>query len=321
MTGASKSKAKASEARFAIIPALPYPVRVVLIIAFILIGFMLQIAFSWLIPGIGMVLLGSLLGSVVTVEAKPTIALGTGEWIEVLPEQWERAEELAKKAKKWKKDITNLGSTAGGTLAMLLLFACLVIFGTMIEEDTELTLAFLGNAAALFGPLLLFGYLKAWVPPRIGVKLKALQNVLDWIEESGQPDLAPQPMMEVVKGELEGSAGVPLDARMMIRFKDAPEGFYGVQVQVSINVVQSTPYPYLYAVILYSKDLDIDLNAAGLPDENWLDVEPSREEDVVVIVVRQHTTKTSGYSTSAPRQIEIIEEAIAAARRMITAAR
>ena len=321
MTANPPARAKASEAKFVIIPALPYTVRVVLILALIVGGIAVQLLFSWLIPGIVMVALGSLMGCVRSVESKPDIPMAGGEWIEVLPEQWQRARDLAKNTKSWKSDITNLGSGTGATLAMFLAIACIGLFGAMIDVDPVLTVVFLGNVVALFGPLLLVGHLKAWEPPRIGVKLKALQNVLDWLEGSGRPDLAPQPMMEVVKGEIEGGEGVPLDARMMVRFKDAPEGFYGVQVQVSINVVQNAAHPYLYAVILYSADLDIDFNAAGLPREKWLDVEPSREQDVVVIVVRQHTTKTSGYETKEPRQIEIVDAAVQAARRMLESLR
>ena len=50
----------------------------------------------------------------------------------------------------------------------------------------------------------------------------------------------------------EGRRGkYPVDARLMLRpAREDATGFLGVQVQVALNNVQGTDYPYLYAVVL-----------------------------------------------------------------------
>ena len=143
------------------------------------------------------------------------------------------------------------------------------------------------------------------------MKLKALTGVLEKLEESAYPDVLLQPMLEVAKSaEADREISIPLDARLMIRFKDAPETFYGVQVQVSANAVQGTYFPYLYAVVLYSNDFPANRDALKEPRQSWLVLEPSSEAEVTVLVLRQRTTKTSGYHTKEPRQLEIIEAAL-----------
>ncbi len=301
------------------IPGLPYPVRAALIVALIVGGFAAQFFFQWLVPGVVMIAVGSLLGSVRSVKAKPKALARASEWKEVLPQQWKDAAELSRKGKRWQSDITNLMSPLGVTLLGVIGAVSLFIFAAAIDFDPELALVYIADLVALFGPLMLIGTLKAWEPPQLQVKLGALTNVLDYLEAESAPDLLVQPMMDVTEGEKAEGGGIPLDARMMLRFKDAPENFYGVQVQVSINEVQSRAYPYLYAVVLYKQDFAADYDLAGVPRRKGLVFEPSREGEVVVLVLRQKTTKTSGYHTKEPRQREIVDSALELARELLQA--
>ena len=318
MSSATASKAGPAKAKF-FIPGLPYPLRVVLITAMIIGGFAAQFLFQWLIPGVVLIAVGSLLGSVRSVKTEPKTLHGASEWKEVLPQQWKDAAELSRKAKRWQSDITNLLSPFGIILAMAVAGCALFIFGFSIDFDAELSLVFIADLLALFGPLMLIGMLKAWEPPLLQVKLKALNYVLDYLETETHPDILVQPMMEVTEGGAEGGGGIPLDARMMIRFKEAPENFYGVQVQVSANEVQGTHYPYLYAVVLYKQDFPADYDSVGVPRHRWLVFEPSREDEVVVLVLRQKTSKSSGYHTKEPRQCEIVDAALGLAREILQA--
>jgi hypothetical protein len=300
-----------------LISGIAYPVRVALILILIAVGFAVQFVFLWLWPGMALIAAGSILGSVRSVNSKPKLVSADTEWKEVLPQQWRKAVELGAKSKRWQADITNIVSP-GGVLMLVLVAACAgVVFVLMINVDTEMSLVFAGDLAALFIPILLFGSLSAWRPPQLEVKLQALLGMLDYLESATPTDINLQPMLEVAKAGEGG--GLPLDARMMIRFKDAPETFYGVQVQVSINEVQGTQYPYLYAVILYRHDFPADYKSLGLPRRREMVFEPSREGEVVVLVLRQKTTKTSGYHTKEPRRREIVDDALAAARELLRA--
>lgn len=106
----------------------------------------------------------------------------------------------------------------------------------------------------------------------------------------------------------------------MLRFLNAPDYFLGVQVQVSINTVEGTDYPYLYCVILAKSgaglatlktdDMDIPLQRITL--ENQV------SGDVDVLVVRQTTSANSGYDTNELDCRRLLDTAVGLARRFIS---
>lgn len=307
-------KAATVTKRFLIAPKLPYAIRAVLVVGLITAGFYLQLVNGDFFSGISLIFAGALMGALRSIKTKPELGDCASEWIEVTPEQWNQADKLIKKCKRWKTDITNVTSWPGATLLAITIGLCCFLFGLTIDIDYELTLVFIADTVVLFLPLLLIGSLIAWEPPTLKTKLKALNNVLESFNALEDPGLMMQPMMEITKG---AKASVPADARLMIRMRDAPQNFYGVQVQVSINTVQSNQYAYLYAVITCAQDFPLDMKRVEMPQEDWLVIEPSVENDVVVIVIRQRTTKTSGYHTDKARQNQIVDVAVRMARDIL----
>jgi hypothetical protein len=105
-----------------------------------------------------------------------------------------------------------------------------------------------------------------------------------------------------------------------LRFVNAPDYFLGVQVQISINSVEGRDYPYLYCVIIAKQEANIfnkkhDIIYSLQP--NWITFEETVSEGVDVLVIRQYTTKTSGYYTNAKASNAIVNTAIAAARKLV----
>lgn len=310
---------KKREFRFLILPKMPYPIRLILVFSLIAAGLYLQLI-NHLIIGFFVILFGALLGAVRTIAYEPRRKRGKTDWVEVLPAQWDHALDLIKKGKRWRRHFTNLASWPVFLWPLFIVGFVLfmVFFEDIFPTDFEIFLVFGADIIAVFGPVLLFGYLTTWKPPGLDVKLKALKRVIEAIEKAAQPDLMPMPMMAVMKSKSKKEGGgVPKDARMMIRFKGAPKEFYGVQVQVSLNTVSGTTYPYLYAVILFSKEFRADIKKIKLPSYPKLVLEPSKEGDVVVLVLRQKTTRTSGYHTNPRVQSEIVWNAINLARGLL----
>ena len=108
------------------------------------------------------------------------------------------------------------------------------------------------------------------------------------------------------------------DARLMLRpARDDGSGFLGVQVQVAMNNVRGTDYPYLYAVILGK-------GAFRLPDgptrqrsvEGDVDLvcEPGEGEGVRYVVIRQHADTSGGWHTQPEHIRAIVATALAQAR-------
>ena len=107
----------------------------------------------------------------------------------------------------------------------------------------------------------------------------------------------------------EGRRGkYPVDARLMLRpAREDESGFLGVQVQVAMNNVKGTDYPYLYAVILGKGDfrMPAGLRARSAGDGVDLVFERDESEGVRFLVVRQHADKHGGWHTE-PDQIQAI---------------
>lgn len=109
----------------------------------------------------------------------------------------------------------------------------------------------------------------------------------------------------------EGSGHVPVDVKAAIRFAAGPPEFLGLQMQVAINSVQGSDYPYFYCVLV-AKSAFGPLRVA--PPPRGLVVEPSAETDVQVVVIRQETTKKSGYHTGQTAARRILEFSLEQAR-------
>jgi hypothetical protein len=139
------------------------------------------------------------------------------------------------------------------------------------------------------------------------------------------------PMMETRAAE-EGEGEIPTDVQLKVRFKDMPKSYYGLQAQVNINDVQGRSYPYFYCVLVAEKSVNLwpfweevqimrksprpggrkavffGLIKLETPSERIV-VEHQKQKDVEVLVVRQRTTKTSGYNVSRRMASEIFRTA------------
>jgi hypothetical protein len=91
--------------------------------------------------------------------------------------------------------------------------------------------------------------------------------------------------------------------------REDASGFLGVQVQVAMNNVKGTDYPYLYAVVLGKGDFRFP-KARGR--ESGLGVslvsEAGESEGVRYEVVRQHADESGGWHTE-PAHIRLIVSA------------
>ena len=98
----------------------------------------------------------------------------------------------------------------------------------------------------------------------------------------------------------EGRRGkYPVDARLMLRpSKEDATGFLGVQVQVSLNNVRGTDYPYLYCVVL-GKDAFPLPSTEKRQVKNGVDMvfERGAGKGARYIVVRQHADTSGGWHT------------------------
>ena len=134
---------------------------------------------------------------------------------------------------------------------------------------------------------------------------------------SAPSDIQVLPMLSTRETREGGT--VPMDARLMLKFLNAPEFFLGMQIQISMNNVQGKDYPYLYCVLIAKQEAKFfrkNKDRIKSPTRKVI-IENSQSEDVDVLVVRQRTSRTSGYHTNVSAATTVVYTALNLARDLL----
>lgn len=115
----------------------------------------------------------------------------------------------------------------------------------------------------------------------------------------------------------QGDKPIPVDVRLTVSVPDAPPEFLGLQIQVVLNHVQGTPYPYLYAVVVAKENEGLLPVFGRIQPPKGVIHERKTQEDVDVAIIRQHTTRTSGYHTKPAKSAKIIANAVEVAQAFL----
>ena len=128
-----------------------------------------------------------------------------------------------------------------------------------------------------------------------------------------------QVLLMLSTNDVKGGGRIPMDARLLIRFLNAPDYFLGMQIQISMNSVQGTFYPYLYCVLIAKREMTLFEKGT-----QWIHQTPSkivfekkRLEDVEVLVIHQKTTRNSGYHTNLKAADRIVQTSLDLARKLL----
>jgi hypothetical protein len=276
--------------------SLAYQVRLALSFFLILVGFYIQYQSLALLPGLLFVFGGNLLLLVKGYDSR--IKLGSyspdAEWVKTGKEQLEKIVQLNNKAKKWDSSALDITSGLGVFFFILSLVVLLIIYNSDIFSSESINTIVVFNIAFLLYPHWFTGVKRITTTPKLLNKISIYQNLLKALGNSVSTETIDY--LIYVKGK---DTKFPDDVKIKVMFKDQPEGFLGLYAQVSLNNVQGQDYPYFY-VVLVAKD------GFGMLDKYYNSIitsanvikEKSREEGVEIIVIRQYTTKTSGYHTT-----------------------
>jgi hypothetical protein len=118
----------------------------------------------------------------------------------------------------------------------------------------------------------------------------------------------------------EGRRGkYPVDAKLMLRpSTDDDSGFLGIQIQVAMNSVQGTDYPYLYAVVLGKggfRPPERDQIPRAEADGRKMVFENGSDGEVRYLVIRQHADNSGGWHTEGLAIHRIVMKALELGRR------
>jgi hypothetical protein len=235
-------------------------------------------------------------------------------WAPVEDDWLKRVEAHEAKGARW--DVTPWDlSNRIGCLTLLALLGALggVVFvaTTLLGPGTALRLG--AAALMLFVPLWLNGLRTTWNPSELRKKGEALAVARAAAEKLCGTDFDVVPTLALREGR---RGKYPVDARLMLRpSREDGTGFLGVQVQVSMNNVRGTDYPYLYCVVL-GKDPFALPSLRGRQRSKGVDTvfEKGEGQGVRYLVIRQHADRQGGWHTDAPQIRALLETALETAR-------
>ncbi len=218
-------------------------------------------------------------------------------WAPVEEDWLARVEALEQKGARW--DVTPWDISNGiGCLTLLALLgaigAGLFVGGAALGPGTGIRLAV--AAFMLFVPLWFNGMRTTWNPSELRKKGQALAVAREVAGKAAGTDFDFVPMLALREGK---RGKYPVDARLMLRPTTEDEsGFLGVQVQVSLNNVRGTDYPYLYCVVLGKDGFQLP-STEKRQVRNGVDMvfERGAGKGAKYLVVRQHADRSGGWHT------------------------
>lgn len=306
---------KQGDIQFIFAKRLSYSSRIKLVVLFIITGLLIQLFFHfWLgliILGIGIIL------SFIKGYSEKPVVIGKEKWSQVTPDEYKKVKEKQKQLKKWDTDSFDITNSLGAAVFILVaLIGAAVWLGLYyILEESRLALYWVVDLIVLFGFHWITGIRTFLKRDKLIIKINFLEKIMAVL--ANPSDIQVLPMLSTRETKEKGC--IPDDARLMVRFLNAPEYFMGMQIQISLNNVQGKDYPYLYCVLIAKKEAGFFLKREHLlnnPPEKVV-FEQQISGDVDVLVIRQYTTKRSGYHTNLKKAAVIVRETVSLTRRLL----
>lgn len=309
------SKSEQGTIVFHIWKNLKYNLRFFLSLTLILIGFYIQYSTFNIIPGIIFVFAGNLLLLVKGYDNR--VKLGTfranAEWVTTDAAHLEKVISLNRKMKKWDLSAFDISNALGFLFFLAFMILLLIFFLNNPFSSQMPALIVVANMAILIIPHLFTGIKRITTTPSLINKIKLYQLLMHEFGNDIENDTVEYLML--LRGK---DKKLPADVKMKIKFKNQPEGFLGLYAQIAINNVQGQEYPYFYVVLVAKKDsklINIKRKNIEVPDN--VIAEYNTEDDVEILVIRQHTTKKSGYHTNNKAVYLIFKAGLQAVRKVI----
>ena len=310
---AMASEAKEPVVQFAVAKSMRYRARLAWVVGLFLAGVALQAAFLSFLPGLPFVVASVVLSWVVGFDNRlDRRGLPRSPTWESVP--FEKVVEIVRldaAMRRWDAsaiDLTCPGGFATWTLAAAAVACATLLAGAVVAPAAAAIVAVDGAAVLLQW---FSGMRTLERRPDLVLKAEHVAAVVAGARapiEAGGGKLKAQLQM-VGHPDARG----PEDVRIVVDL-GTPERMLLVQGQVVLNRVQGRPYPYFYAVVVAPRGAGLCAATQKCVEPTELLVETSAEKDVDIVVVRQRTTKTSGYHTPPAVGAAVLATALALAR-------
>ncbi|NIS63716.1 MAG: hypothetical protein GTO05_00955 [Gemmatimonadales bacterium] len=209
--------------------------------------------------------------------------------------------------RRWDRSLMDV-TNPWGLIAFILVVGALVLWGAATDGLWRILAV---DAGVLLIPHWVTGIRSILVRPKLLVRIDTIEGVLDRASVRLRDHTVT--LMMLLSGT---ETPVPDDVKFKVDINGRADGFLGLYGQVVINEVQGSSYPYFYVVLVAKNGFGLrDAFRAYRPSED-ITKEFKREKNVEVFVLRQHTTKTSGYHTKPGAAFRIFDWGLRIAERV-----
>ncbi|NNG01877.1 MAG: hypothetical protein HKM93_20995 [Desulfobacteraceae bacterium] len=230
-------------------------------------------------------------------------------WVQGAYEHLSQIVELDRKQERWTDSVWDFSSINGKIFFVVSLVA-IVILTNFIKAITRTSgiggIVFLDGIA--FVSIQWFkGMRRTDRRPELVQKADHLVKTVDGCPAAGRFN---KQLGTLLLMDPEGEGKAPSDLKLNLSFPDGPDHFYGLQGQVALNRVQGKAYPYFYAVVVCKEGHVLDASTRNVPVPDGIVREVATRQGADVVILRQHTTDTSGYHTTVETSGAILTAAI-----------
>lgn len=289
--------------------SLSYQVRLMLAFTLIVIGLALQAVIEMFLPGAVCILAGTLLLLVRGYHNRVEFGSYDPEahWETVPMERLAELQEMDRQMVKWDRSLMDISNPLGVILFVMLTGG--LIAGAVTTEGL-VSFLFL-DAMILFLPHWITGQRRLLRLPGLLIQVKSLRNVLqDAQQRLGKHGVAVHMLLA------GGDTAIPEDVKFKINITDHDPDFLGLYGQTVLNAVQGTSFPYFYVVLVAKKGYGLRKAFDKYQEPDQITAEFKNQDGVEVFVIRQQTTKRSGYHTKDPAASRIFEEGLTLAEQL-----
>ncbi|GAE86967.1 hypothetical protein [Acetivibrio straminisolvens] len=320
------SPEKQDNLRFYVLKNLPYSTRIVIYLLLIAFGFFIQFITmnAWL--GAVFLICATILSLVRGIDShkKLTGFKNDKNWTTVDMERINEIRKLDDSISKWDKDAFDITNGLGIFAFMFCILSLLIISKNMMSNPGYYKVGkiLMTDTIVLLVPIWFNGTREVFKQKKLRIKADIIQRMEEYFGAIKKEGEHFKPALLLARNS-RGKC-IPKDARFNISFDGMPADFYGVQAQININVVEGANYPYFYCVIPAKTGFGLREFVNKIPQSKnvileRVIVEFQQDEEAEVIVIRQHTTKTSGYHTKINNCKNILNIALNGARIILEA--
>jgi hypothetical protein len=294
---------------FKIWPSLAYGTRLALSLGLIGAGIAAQVATESFLWGGFLVIVGNLFLLVSGYDNRVDFATydPAAEWVRVELSRLEELGQLDRDIRQW--DISALDVTNPlGAVVFILVAAGMAALGFFFPGPVRILVL---DAAVLLLPHWLTGVRSVLRLPKLLVKVETLQHLL----EAARNDLVEHRvnLLMLLRG---ADTQVPDDVKLRVDPTGKHADFLGLYGQVVLNEVQGRSFPYFYVVLVARRGFGLNDAYQGYRPPGGITSEFKLQEEVEVLVIRQTTTKTSGYHTEPWATEAILNEGLRLAQQV-----